>query len=245
MRRLVIALALVGTAATAGAASPVAELEVVATQYHQNPARLDDVRDRIAHAAAGPDTPVDTLVALARVCFLWGDIRAATTGQKLDSYGRGRQAARAATERAPRNAAAHFWLAVNTARWGQTKGIVRSLSLLPAVREEIRIVLELDPRFTAVYALAGNVDYEVPGILGGDLERAETMFRKGLEQDPRFTGLRLGLGKTLIRQGRLAEARRELQTVLDESAPTNPADWTLKDAPEARARLAQLGDKRT
>ena len=31
----------------------------------------------------------------------------------------------------------------------------------------------------------------------------------------------------------------------DESAPTNPADWTLKDAPEACARLARLGDKRT
>jgi hypothetical protein len=28
--------------------------------------------------------------------------------------------------------------------------------------------------------------------------------------------------------------------VLDEKAPSNPADWTLKDAPEARRLLAEL-----
>jgi len=63
------------------------------------------------------------------------------------------------------------------------------------------------------------------------------MFRKGLEQDPKFTGLRVGLGKTLIKTGRIAEAQRELQAVLDERAPTNLADWTLKDSREAKALL--------
>ena len=64
----------------------------------------------------------------------------------------------------------------------------------------------------------------MPGVFGGNLDRAEQMFRRGLEQDPRFTGLRVGLGKTLVKKGRFAEARRELQAVLDEKAPTNPAD---------------------
>src|SRR2546430_6477417 len=45
--------------------------------------------------------------------------------------------------------------------------------------------------FRSVYALAGNVYYEVPGVFGGDLDRAERMFRRGLEQDPRFTGMRV------------------------------------------------------
>lgn len=38
-----------------------------------------------------------------------------------------------------------------------------------------------------------------------------------------------------------AEAPRELQAVLDETAPTNPADWTVKDVPEAPARLHEIG----
>jgi hypothetical protein len=118
---------------------------------------------------------------------------------------------------------------------------VRSLFLLPDVRDAIRRTLELDPTLPQAYALAGNVDYEVPGMFGGSLERAETQFRKGLGIDPRFTSLRIGLAKVLRRQGRAAEARRELRAVLDETAPRNPADWTMKDAPEARALLAEMG----
>jgi predicted Zn-dependent protease len=77
----------------------------------------------------------------------------------------------------------------------------------------------------------------VPRLLGGDLARAEEMFRKGLELDPRYTMLRVGLGKTLIKRGRPDEARRELTAVVEETAPRNPADWTVKDVPEARRLL--------
>ncbi|PYO19846.1 MAG: hypothetical protein DMD88_14010 [Candidatus Rokuibacteriota bacterium] len=187
MRRRLLALALgcavCLTGAAAWAQSPlVAELEVVATRYHENPARLDALREGLEQAAR-TDPDVDTLIALARVCFIWGDIRATTVEQKLEAYDRGRRAARLAVERAPRSAAAHFWLATNTARWGQTKGVLRSLFLLPTVQEEIGTVLDLDAGFTAVYALAGHVYYEVPRIFGGDLDRAEQMFRQGLTQD--------------------------------------------------------------
>ena len=153
-------------------------------------------------------------------------MRAATRDQKLAAYDQGREAARRAVELEPKNALAHLFFAINTARWGQTNGIVRSITLLPSR--------------PTVYALAGNVYLEVPRLLGGDLERAESMFRKGLELDPRFTGNRVGLAKVLIKQGRTPEARRELETVLAEPAPTNPAEWTLKDAKDARALLASL-----
>ncbi|HXZ44630.1 MAG TPA: tetratricopeptide repeat protein, partial [archaeon] len=177
---------------------------------------------------------------LAQVCFIWGDIRATTTEQRLGAYDEGRMAARRAVELNPKNAAAHFWYGTNTARWGQTKGVVRSLFLLPTVQEEIQTVLSIDPKFTPVYALAGNVLYEVPPLLGGDLRKAEEMFRTGLEQDPKFTGMRVGLAKTLIKQGRITEGRKELQAVLDEKKPRNMGDWVMKDTKAARALLESL-----
>jgi tetratricopeptide (TPR) repeat protein len=217
----------------------VAELEETARTYHLDPARLDRMRDGLEQVAAGSPT-VEDLIALARAEFLWAEVRAQSAQDKLLGYDRGRQAARRAIDQSPRNALAHLWYGVTTGRLGQTRGIFSSLSLLPVVKEEIRIVLELDPRLTPVYSLGGNLYYEVPRMLGGDLTKAEEMFRKGLEQDPHFTGLRLGLGKTLVRQGRVSEGRRELQAVLDEKAPRNLADWTVKDATEARAVLATL-----
>ncbi len=243
-RRLLLGGLLVLLCVRSGwAASPfVAELRAFHTRYHEDPARLDRIREGLEQAVnASPD--VENLVALAQACFIWGDIRATTRDQRLEAYAGGRDVARRAIERDPKSAAAHFWYATHTARWGQTRGLVRSLFLLPTVTAEIETVLELDPGFTAVYALAGNVSYEVPGLLGGDLDKAEAMFRKGLEQDPQFTGLRVGLAKTLIKQGRVADGRRELQAVVDEQAPRNLADWTMKDSREARGLLGSLQGK--
>jgi len=119
----------------------------------------------------------------------------------IEAYEQGRQAAKRAAEAAPKNARAHFWYATNAGRWGQTKGVERSLFLLPEVKRGMETAIELDAR---------------------------------------FTGLRVGLARTLVKRGRVAEARRELQAVLDEKAPPNVADWTLKDSGEARALLDSL-----
>jgi hypothetical protein len=42
---------------------------------------------------------------------------------------------------APNDAEAHFGHGTNMARWGQTKGVMRALFLLPIVKREIKIVL--------------------------------------------------------------------------------------------------------
>lgn len=241
MRALLAALLLMAGVAHADPAA-LARVEPVATGYHEDPKQLDALRADLTRLA-DKDSRAEVLIALARISFIWGDVRAPSTEQKLDAYDRGRQAARRATELEPKNALAHLWYATNTGRWGQTKGVVRSLFLLPEVQREIDTVIELDPNLTAVYALAGNVYYEVPGLLGGDLEKAEAMFRKGLGQDPRFTGMRVGLAKTLIRRGQIADARRELELVLAERAPRNRADHAVKDTPEARRLLKSIKGK--
>jgi hypothetical protein len=198
------------------------------------------VRDGLTQVAPAESDP-ETWTALARVCFIWGDVRATTPEQKLAAYEQGKDAGRRAIELAPRSAMAHLFYGINLGRWGQTRGVLRSLFLLPELRETIRQTLELDPRLPPVYALAGNVDYEVPGFLGGSLDGAERSFRKGLEVDPHFTPLRVGLAKVLRKQGRAAEARRELRAVLEEPSPANPAEWSMRDAPEARTLLQAIG----
>lgn len=235
----VLVLALIIAAPASAQSSLVAEIRALADRYHESPARLDTLRPAMAQAAR-TDPQVDNLLGLAQVAFLFGDVRARSAEEKLEAYEQGRQAARRAAELAPRNARAHFWYATNAGRWGQTKGVLRSLFLLPEVKRGMETALELDPRFPPAYVLAGTVYYEVPGLFGGDLEKSERLFRSGLEVDARFTGLRVGLARTLIKLGRVPEARRELQAVLDEKEPTNPADWTLKDGPEARRLLAGL-----
>jgi hypothetical protein len=238
---LVVVIAL--NAGPVHAQSPLlGELDVAASQYHQDPAQLDRLRAGLERAVATDPHPANW-IGLSRVSFLWGDVRATTRDQKLDAYDRGRLAGQRAVELAPRDAAAHFWYATNTGRWGQTNGVVRSLFLLSTVREHLTITLDLDPRFTGAHVVMGYVHYEVPGLLGGDLDRAEESFRTALGQVPTFTAARVGLARALAKKGKIAEARREAQAVLDEKAPSNLADWTVKDTRDARQLLESLKGK--
>jgi len=243
MRALLAGLVLLAAAGMAWAGSPlVGELKALSTRYHEDPKKVDQLKGALEKAAE-TDPDVDTLLALAQVCFIYGDVRALTEEEKLAAYDRGRQAAKHAIELAPKSAPARFWYGTNTGRWGQTKGIMRSLFLLPTVKEAMQTALVLDPGYAPAYALGGSIYYEVPGYAGGDLDRSEAMFRKGLELDPRYTNMRLGLARTLLKKGRTAAARRELEAVLGEKAPSNPADWTMKDVPQAKALLHDIKER--
>jgi tetratricopeptide (TPR) repeat protein len=240
-----VALAVLSTAAATAALAqtPVEAARALVAQYHEDPAKLDRARD-LLEAALAKDRRVETMIMLSYVHFLWGDIRAKTDDEKLAAYDQGRQLGERAVELAPKNAEAHVWYAINTGRYGQTKGIMRSLFLLPTVKREIDTILSLDPKNVRAHSLAGNVYMEVPRLAGGDRARAEDYFKKGLAIDPRFTVLRVDLARLYIATARYPEARQELMRVLDERAPRIVADWTVKDAPRARTLLESIKDKR-
>src|SRR5215470_5949248 len=241
--RLLFVVALVLTTASAAwARSPVEAARALVARYHEDLAGLDRARE-LLEASLARDRQVDAMVMLSYVQFLIGDVRAATAEDKLAAYDRGREIGRRAVELAPRSHDAHLWYAINTARWGETKGVLRSLFLLPTIREELTILLELDPRSVRAHILAGNVLLEVPGFAGGDRVKAEEHFRKALEIDPRFTNARVDLARVYIADARYADARRELTRVVNEPSPSVVADWTVKDAPRARKLLESIKDR--
>jgi tetratricopeptide (TPR) repeat protein len=235
-------LVLVLLPSPASGQTPVESARALVARYHEDPTVIDRARELLEKALA-TDRQVDTMVMLAYVHFLEGDVRAKSADDKLAAYDRGREIARRAVELAPKNPEAHVWYGINTGRWGLTKGVMRSLFLLPTVREEVDATLALDPRNLEALALSGNVFLEVPGLFGGDKEKAEQQFRKALEINPRFTVARVDLARVLIARSRYADARTELQRVLDEKAPRNLADWTVKDRPRARELLESIKGK--
>ena len=241
-RVLLVVASLVLVPSTAPGQSPVESARALVARYHEDPSRIDRARD-LLEAALARDRQVDTMVMLAYVHFLYGDVRATTTDDKLAAYDRGREIAKRAVELAPRNPEAHVWYGINAGRWGLTKGVMRSLFLLPTVRQEVDTTLELDPKNLRALALSGNVFLEVPGLFGGDRAKAEQQFRKALQIDPHFTVARVDLARVLIASARYAEARQELQRVIDEPAPNSIADWTAKDLPRARQLLESLKGK--
>ena len=85
----------------------------------------------------------------------------------------------------------------------------------------------------------------MPGLFGGSKKKSEEHLRKSLTYDPNSTASHFFLAETLFDMDRDAEARAELQKVLD--APIDP-DWAPEDREfkqKAQARCWQdAGDKR-
>lgn len=239
MRRWILVFLLSLVATPSFAQPPLKEARHLYVRYHEDLSRLDRARD-LLEKALKEDSRVELMLSLAQVYFTWGDVRSGDRDEKLRAYERGRELAKRAVELAPRNPNAHLWYAIHTGRVGQTRGLLRSLFLVPTIKEELEIIFSLDPNLPGAHDLAGNVALELPRLLGGDLDEAEKHFREGLKIDPHFTVLRVDLARLLIKKGKHAEARKELQRVLNEKAPRSPADWAVKDSKRAREILQSI-----
>lgn len=239
MRKAPVVLALLLAAVSAPAQSPIEEARAALATYHEDVARLDRARGGLEKFLK-TDSRVEGMILLSRIYFQWGDVRASDDSERLAAYDRGRELGKRAVELAPKSPEAHFWYAVNAGRWGTTKGVLRSLFLLPTLREEVDIILQLAPDDPGALGLAGNIELALPW---GDLDKAEANFRKALKTDPHFTAARLDLARLLIKRGKYPEARRELRRVLNEKEPRFLADWTVKHTKRARELLDTIKEK--
>jgi tetratricopeptide (TPR) repeat protein len=245
VRRAVLLLTL---AAALAAATPAAGEDAVPaarallTAWHEDPARIDRARAVLETAVAANPAP-ETLVELSRVWFLTGDFRARSEGERAAAYERGSETARRAIAAAPRNEQAHLWLAINSGRSAEVKGVMRALALVSTIRAESETVLKLNPSNVDGLIVAAGLAAEMPGFMGGDRVKAEVLFKRALEVDPRQTGARLELARFYLAGKRWHEAQRELQLVVDERAPTDLPRWTVSERPRARALLAELYDR--
>jgi hypothetical protein len=236
---MLVALA---TLAASPASAPVDTARALLHDFRADPARIDRARD-LLEAAVSRDEAADTrtLVTLSRAWFLYGENRAATEEGRLAAYDRGRVVAERAIARAPGDAEAHLWCAINLGSWANVKGLIRSVLTLQTIRREVDTVLRLDPDNVDGHVMAGSLDREIPGILGGDKAKSEQHFKTARKLAPHLTGVRMELAKLYIKMDRLAEARRELQGVLDEAAPADRSRWELTEVPQAREMLRSLG----
>jgi tetratricopeptide (TPR) repeat protein len=140
----------------------------------------------------------------------------------------GIEAGRAAVRAEPNRPEGHFWIAANMGALAESFGLRQGLKYRGPVKDELLIVLKLDPAFqqgSADRAL-GRWYFKVPGLFGGSKSKSEEHLRRSLIYNPQSTASHFFLAETLREQGKRDEARAELQRVLD---ATPDPDWAPED----------------
>ncbi len=151
------------------------------------------------------------------------------------AYERGMAAGRQAIAIDPNAPEGHFWLAANMGALAESS-TVAGLKYRKTIRMELETVLRLAPAFqqgSADRAL-GRWYHKVPRLFGGSHAKAEEHLKASLQYNPNNTVSHYFLAELYADDGRVAEARAEIQKVLD--APDDP-EWRPEDRDyQAKAR---------
>jgi tetratricopeptide (TPR) repeat protein len=166
--------------------------------------------------------------------------------ERKDLLEAGIAAGRAAVAVEPNRPEGHFWTAANMGALAESFGLRQGLKYRGDIRDELLVVLKLDPAFqqgSADRAL-GRWYFRVPGLFGGSRKKSEEHLRRSLGYNPNSTASRYFLAETLLAMDRRTEAIGELQRLLD--LPPDP-EWIPEDREfkeKAQRLLATLRQKK-
>lgn len=175
---------------------------------------------------------------IAEAWFQRGEI-AKKESVKIKFYETGQKAAEKGLKLNKECVPCIFWRVSNMGRAGETKGIMRSLFMLPEIKREYRRCLKLDPEYADCLLATAMIDVLVPGIAGGDTDRAARNFKKVLSRAPNHTRAMIDYAVLLEDEGEKKKALTLLKKVINHSNPYAPGTWRKIDKPRAEKLLAQ------
>lgn len=125
----------------------------------------------------------------------------------------------------------HYWLGVNYGVYGEAKGVLKSLSLVDPIKEEMNKVIKLDPKFMqgGAYRVLGRMAYKLPWFAGGSKKESVEYLKKGLEVGPNNFLTRVFLAETYLAMDEKELARKELEWVINAPDTGDPGDKEDKE----------------
>lgn len=135
---------------------------------------------------------------------------------KLEAFREGIAAGESTVKNWPDRPEGHFWLGANLGGRAKVQGPLYALSSVGDIRREMEAVIKLDEGFQdgCAYLALGQVDLELPEMMGGDRKRAIEELEKGLRFGENNALLRLYLARAYYAVKRHADARAQANAIL-------------------------------
>ncbi len=222
-------------------ALPVAELIVRAEKLYEQREDLNRVRDALAFLRRARTLDFQNYDAAWRIARSDYYLAAHTkdTNERDSSFRDGVETSEAAIKLQPDKPEGHFWLGANMG--GRAKASSLSgIADAEDIRREMNLVIKLDEGFQSgsAYMVLGQVDLELPRIMGGDPQEAVKNLEKGLRFGNDNALLRLHLAEAYFAIGRDADARKAIDTLMNMKPNPNFVPEHKEAVEEARKLLA-------
>ena len=176
--------------------------------------------------AAREPTNYEAWWRLARARYYVGD-REKDQSKKTRVFQSGVEAAKKAVALDDKRVEGHFWFGANEGEYADLKGALQSLGLVKTIRKEFEAALAINPAYEngAIYSALGQIDLNLPRLLGGNERRGIERLEEGMRVGPGNAELKVTLAEVYIKKGRRDEAKKLIESVLSMNDPArSPAE---------------------
>jgi hypothetical protein len=211
--------------------------------YGAEPANERRALQILEAALAEAPTDYALLWRTARSFYYTGD--GVVPKERVKYFERGGEVAKRAIAQNPNAVEGHFWLAANEGGICREKGGLTAFRMVKKVRAELEIVMRLNDAYeeASVYTALGQIDRQLPGLFGGDIKRSIARLEQGLKIAPTNLELKHALAESYAENNRKADARRQLEDLLQMPVPAARANESVRAQANARTLLAKLNKK--
>lgn len=218
----------------------VAELLNEADKFYAGRLSIEQARQSAAilrRARMSDYNSFEVIWKLARCQYYLGKHEESEKAQ-LDAFREGIVAGEAAVKLAPDKPEGHFWLGANLGGRAKAQGPIYALSSVGDIRREMETVIKIEEGFQAgsAYLALGQIDLELPEMMGGDRKRAVEELETGLRFGEDNALLRLTLAEAYLSVKRRADARAQANAIL-KMKPSPDYLPEYKEASEGARRL--------
>lgn len=180
------------------------------------------------------------LVQLASTYFDLADDWLTDDKRRQEAYEAGAGAAEQALQLDDSNADAHFFHAANLGSAQRLRGLTNAAMVVKEIKHCAMRAIELNPRHAQALQMMGGLLMELPWFLGGDEKKALEYLERAIAADGNFTNARILAAKLYTKQGRVDDAKRQLEAVIRAEHPHYRYAWERTYKPEAERLLKEM-----
>jgi len=229
-----------GFANAQGMAEPTLVAARAAYEARGEPAKAKEAVELFKKAAADDPVSYEARWEGARAAYFFGTYTRtdAPDSEKMAIFDGGITLAKEAVALSPKGVEGHFWLGVLYGVYGEAKGIFKSLSMVPLIKQEMQSCLESDPAVEGwgPDRVLGRMYYKLPFFKGGDNKKSIAYLEKSLQGAPTNALTRLYLAETYKSEGMKALAIQQLKAIV---SMTPDPRWTAEH-PWIKAQAEKL-----
>ncbi len=182
----------------------------------------------------------ELLVQVSSTYFDVADDLLTDETKRREAYEAGAKAAEQAFRLDDTNADAHFLHAVNLGSAARLKGVTNGAMVVKEMKQCAQRAIDLNPKHAQALQLMGALLIELPWFLGGDEKKAQRYLERSIEADGNYTKARILVAKLYNKQGRVEEAKKQLEAVIHADDPHYRYAWERQYKPEAESLLRTM-----